>query len=314
MAPLANQSNFVGGTIKPHRRISMKQNKCLVLGILAVVLTFGIIAAGCDNGTSPGGGPSLDKALVAKWYTYPTQVGDPDVDPMFEITAAGRLLSITIPDGEVNVTTSGGIISSTVTYDGQTTESGTAKYTITGNRLLLSNPKIGDAPGGLFQPFVSAIQTAQELDALAGGTLGADGYLHKSGNTNGETDAPKTIVIKNMPSSIYSGLLARHPPVSVFVCAVGTSVYAASTQGQSVASASIAGATAVPGGGAYTVTLQLFKYGTTTRWTGHGTFDILWPDESYFDGYRASSVNISAKTTIVNFSSFSGGFPPPPLP
>jgi hypothetical protein len=284
----------------------MKQSKFLVLGILAVVLTFGIITAGCDNGTSPGGGPSLDKALVAKWYTYPTQVGDPDEDPMFEITAAGRLISTTNTSGEINITTSGGTISSTVTYNGQTAESGTVKYTVIGNKLLLSNPTIGGVTGGLFQSFVTAIQTAQQM----GGLLGGDGYLHKIGSTNEEINAPKTIVIKNMPSSTYTDLSTRS--VSVFVCAVGTSVYDASTQGQSVASASIADATVVPGGGAYTVTLQLFNYDTTTRWTGHGTFDILWPDASYFSGYRASSVTISAKTTIVNFSSFSSGYPPLP--
>jgi hypothetical protein len=33
----------------------MKQGKSFVVGMLTAALTFGVISAGCDNGTSPGG-------------------------------------------------------------------------------------------------------------------------------------------------------------------------------------------------------------------------------------------------------------------
>jgi hypothetical protein len=74
--------------------------------------------------------------------------------------------------------------------NGQTFESGTANYTVTGTRLLLSNPRLNGAAGGLFQVFVEGIQLAQTI----GGILGADGYYHKSGSgeTGGTSDADGT--------------------------------------------------------------------------------------------------------------------------
>ncbi|MDR0720509.1 MAG: hypothetical protein LBF78_12800 [Treponema sp.] len=143
-------------------------------------------------------------------------------------------------------------------------------------------------------------------------------YPHKgggssNGNNDNEIDAPKTLVIQNMPSSVYDQLVANSS--SIFICEVGTSAYDASTQGKSVASASVKDATVLSGGGVYTLTLSLFNHRTTTRWTGHGTFDILWPDASYFGGPRASSVNISSGTTTVAYSDFaSQTYPPSPPP
>jgi hypothetical protein len=177
-----NHTNFVGGTIKPQRRFSMKKGKFFVMGMLAVLLALGLVLAGCDNGTSPDDeGTSLDNALVAKWYIYPTQVDDPDAEPAFEITASGRLIGSAVnQNAEINITTSGRTIKSTTTFNGDTAESGTATYSVTGNRLLLSNPMLNGVTGGLFQSFVSAIQFAQSI----GGALGADGHYHK-GETGG---------------------------------------------------------------------------------------------------------------------------------
>jgi hypothetical protein len=154
----------------------MKTKHGLFLGFTVLALTAMFALAGCDpnGGNDETGG--LDSTLVAKWYTYPTQVDDPDAAPMFEITASGRLISDANTNGEINVTTSGGIISATVTLNGQTVESGTANYTVTGKRLLLSNPMLNGVTGGIFLPFVTAIQLAQSL----GGSLGADGHLHKN--------------------------------------------------------------------------------------------------------------------------------------
>jgi hypothetical protein len=165
-------------------------NKKIWLGMLAAALTFGVILAGCDTGGGGGENPSLDSALVAKWYTYPGEVDDPEAEPLFEITASGEFISEGNM-GEINVTTSGGIISSTITLNGEPTEGGTAAYTVIGNKLRLSDPRYAGSPnGGVFMAFVSALQLAQDADAIAGGILGADGYFHKSGTGGKDPEEP----------------------------------------------------------------------------------------------------------------------------
>jgi hypothetical protein len=162
------------------KELNMAKIKRFVV-MLVTLTAFGILIAGCDNPT--GGGDDdegLDSALVAKWYLYPTQVDDPDEEPYFEITDSGRLISDANTNGEINVTTSGGIISAAVTLSGQTVEGGTANYTVAGNKLQLSNPRYNGATGGLFESFVSAAQLAQ----IAGAILGADGNYHKSDPSN----------------------------------------------------------------------------------------------------------------------------------
>jgi hypothetical protein len=42
-------NSFVGGTQKPQRSSSMKKNRIFILGMLAVLLTFGLTVTGCDN-------------------------------------------------------------------------------------------------------------------------------------------------------------------------------------------------------------------------------------------------------------------------
>jgi hypothetical protein len=130
-----------------------------------------------------GGGGGLDSALVAKWYAYPTQVDNPDAEPLFEIDASGSLTSVANTNGEFNVTTSGGTISATVTYQGETYGAGTANYAVTGNRLALSNPMLnGAANEGLFSTLTSALQFAQIVGDTLG--IGADGYYHKFDPSN----------------------------------------------------------------------------------------------------------------------------------
>jgi hypothetical protein len=173
MAPLANHSNFVGGTIKPQRRISMKQNKFLVLGILAVVLTFGIIAAGCDNGTSSGGGPSLDKALVAKWHST-QDAADKGTDVAFEITADGSIIGDAFTE-EFKVTTSAGRISAIITMGGENYDAGSADYVVVGTTLKFSNASAGSV-------FTSLIAGQDFSLAMSG-----DGKYHKSASGGGGT-------------------------------------------------------------------------------------------------------------------------------
>ena len=167
-----------------------------VMALLAgVVLVFGLV--GCSDPAGSGGGTSLDKALIAKWYIYPTEVDKPNANHAFEITADGRLTGDAI-NGEIKVTTSGGKI--TAAMNGQTL--GTAEYKVTGNRLLLSNPTLNGATGGIFLSLVTAIQTAQSM----GSTLGADGHYHKS-STGGGGNTGMTLVMTNL--SPYNGQNAR---------------------------------------------------------------------------------------------------------
>jgi hypothetical protein len=159
----------------------MKTKHRLFFGFAVFALAFAL--AGCSNPTGGGiddGSGGLDSALVAKWYAYPTQVDDPGEDPVFEITASGRLISAANTNGEFNVTTSGGIISATVTLGGQTAEAGTANYTVSGNRLLFSNPI---PTNSVFLSFITALQLAETADQFAG-LLGVDGYYHKIDPSN----------------------------------------------------------------------------------------------------------------------------------
>jgi hypothetical protein len=165
----------------------MKNNGFFKVRILELALMFAMAVIACDTGTNGGGGAgaSLDKALVAKWYIYPTQVDNPDAEPVFEISSRGKLTGSSVSElSEILVTTSGNKISATVTVNGETAEGGTATYSVTGTRLLLTNPMQNGASGGLFLPFITAIQLAQST----GASLGADGCFHKSGTGGtGET-------------------------------------------------------------------------------------------------------------------------------
>jgi hypothetical protein len=280
------------------------KNLLKLIGITAIGAVIGFGFAGCDNGTTSNSGGGLDKALVAKWHS--TQAAaDSGTSVVFEITANGRMTGQAFTT-EVKVTTSGGRISATTEVNGQTVDGGSADYVVEGTTLKFSNPSAG---AGYFTSLIAG----QDLSS----NMGGDGKYHKSagsgsGNNDNGIDAPKTIVIQDMSSSIYEGLLDRSS--GIFVCEVGTSIYDASTQGKYVARALMEDASGViSGGGARTVTLPLFNPGSTTRWTGHGTFDIVWPSGDYFTGYRASSVTISSEITTLKSSSFSvPGYSPIP--
>jgi hypothetical protein len=178
--PRRKENLSAGKTARVERKgvFYMKRDSFFRAGILALALMFAMAGIGCETGTNGGGKAGLDKALVAKWYIYPTQVDDPDEEPVFEISSDGRLTGSSVSElAEILVTTSGKKISATVTVNGETAESGTATYSVTGNKLLLTNPMLNGAQGGVFLPFITAIQLAQSI----GASLGADGHFHKSG-------------------------------------------------------------------------------------------------------------------------------------
>ena len=74
---------------------------------------------------------------------------------------------------EVPVTTSGGVISSSVTMNGVTADMGTANYTVDGNKMQLSNPLFNGVVAGTFAGY-TAVQNVN------------DGWLYKTSYAPGE--------------------------------------------------------------------------------------------------------------------------------
>jgi hypothetical protein len=115
-------------------------------GLLAVLLTLGLVLAGCDNDSGGGGGGGdIDSALVAKWYRTQSDA-DAGGMPIYELRSDGKILVAGQDQGNT-FSTSGGKI--TIYDNGQTT--GTADYTIEGTKLTLSNPSDSSkVPSGTF--------------------------------------------------------------------------------------------------------------------------------------------------------------------
>jgi hypothetical protein len=122
----------------------MKSNKFIMMGVLAVLLTFGLVMAGCglignDDDDDDGG---FDRDLVAKWHS--TQAAaDSGSGVVFEITAEGIFTGASFTAGEIKATTSGGRISATATVNGTTVDYGAADYVVNGTRLTFSNMSSG---------------------------------------------------------------------------------------------------------------------------------------------------------------------------
>jgi hypothetical protein len=287
-----------------YKEFNMAKIKALIM--LVILAAFGILIAGCENGTGgTNGEDSLDKALVGKWYTYPTQVDDPEAEPMFEITASGRLISEANTNGEINVTTSGGIISAAVTLNGQTVESGTANYTVTGTTLLLSNPMLNGAAGGLFLPFVSAIQLAQ--------AMGGDGYYHKSASSaSGGTSGQNTLIIQGIPANVFA---YGEEGGEIGVFPFGTTPEQAMSYIGIVAEASLSndGIEVGTNGSTYELTIPLYdciSKNYDVPWTGSGTFTVyvvLFGGGEHY--YKASPVSIASGTTTISFNNATEVFP-----
>ena len=118
-------------------------------------------------------------------------------------------------------------------------------------------------------------------------------------------DDPKTLVIRNIPESVFNpdykdvgGLLGIYP--------VGTTPQ----QAMPVSDFLIAGAyldntgVIVDGSGPYTVTVPLYDFSNFDPggWTGSGTFDIYVEFVRGAGYYRFGSVNFSSATTSIPFS------------
>jgi hypothetical protein len=95
---------------KTHGGFFMKKSKLFLAGMAALLLSFGLVLAGCDNGSSGGGGPGLG-ALVGEW-----------------LKTDGKTISISDSHGEVSAecrlsstgeTITGGTLTS---YDGTTVQ------------------------------------------------------------------------------------------------------------------------------------------------------------------------------------------------
>jgi hypothetical protein len=171
-ADAVNIKNFVGGTQKPQRSFLMKTKRFFLFGLPAVLLALGLVLAGCDDGSGSGSGGggsgNFDSALVATWHATQDDA-DSGANVVFEFSADGALTGDAVTS-TINVTTSGGRISATITAGGQTVDGGSVAYEVDGNTLTLSDPS-----GGTFSSFITVQQAG-------------DGCFYKSsggGNGNG---------------------------------------------------------------------------------------------------------------------------------
>jgi hypothetical protein len=114
----------------------MKKNKLFIMGMLAVMLAFGLVLAGCKTDSDDGGGSgdgNRDSKLVAKWYASQFSANEDTINGLlFELKGDGKLFLVTA-DASTTWTTSGGKI--TTNYAGGV---GTVDYAIEGTILTIT--------------------------------------------------------------------------------------------------------------------------------------------------------------------------------
>jgi hypothetical protein len=117
------------------------RKKLLLSGMLAWLLTFGLLVAGCDNDGDDddgggGGGSTLDTALVAKWYSSQAAADAGTGTPVYEFKSDGTLVIGNSSLTGYTYSAAGGKI--TLSYSGTTLGTG-ANYAISGTVLTISN-------------------------------------------------------------------------------------------------------------------------------------------------------------------------------
>jgi hypothetical protein len=158
----------------------MKTKHFSVFGLLAVLLALGLVLAGCDNGTMSEG-EGFDSALVGTWHS--TQAAaDSGEYAAFEFTADGILTGDAFTAGVVNVTTSNGRISATLTLNGNTVDAGSADYELDhGTELMFSSPSVGGM--NVFTSLISG-----QAISIAAGRAGCY-YKSSVGSSSGGFDS-----------------------------------------------------------------------------------------------------------------------------
>ncbi|MDR1215084.1 MAG: hypothetical protein LBK25_00200 [Treponema sp.] len=131
-----------------------------------------LVLIGCDEGDDDNT-PSFDRALVGTWHATQEYAND-GTSSLFEFTANGSLtITGQSETATITATTSGGRITLKLTAGGQTTDSGSVRYVVSGTELTLTDPSI---PG----PTANALYT---IANTAGGTL-----YKSSSSTDSPTD------------------------------------------------------------------------------------------------------------------------------
>jgi hypothetical protein len=114
---------------------SMKNDRLFMTGTLAVMLAFGLVLAGCDNGLTSDDG--RDSALVAKWYLSQDDANAGTGPAAYEFKEDGSLL--TYGDGGTVIwKTSGGKFYLGTKASGAYAADG-ATYKVEGAKLTISN-------------------------------------------------------------------------------------------------------------------------------------------------------------------------------
>ncbi|GMO61764.1 MAG: hypothetical protein Ta2A_08060 [Treponemataceae bacterium] len=120
-------------------------SKVLLAGMAVLLLTFGLVAVGCKDKSSPGGGSGggIPTELVGKWC--PNQYQD---HVMFEITSEKKFI---MNDVTFSISVSGKTVS-VVSYSG--TSVGTFDYAISGGKLAVSNETVAFSGLSAGNPYV----------------------------------------------------------------------------------------------------------------------------------------------------------------
>jgi uncharacterized repeat protein (TIGR02543 family) len=179
-------------------------------------------------------------------------------------------------------------------------------FTFGGWNTNASGTGLNYAAGSSFTP-TGSITLFARWNSVSGG-----------GNIEGN-NAARTLIIQNMPESIYYN--AYYYGGGVHICRAGTTLQQFWSMSNIIASANLRGNDItvtvtgnVDGRRNYTLHIPLYTVNSSIPWAGSGTFDIY----VFFQGgdgkthfvYRANSINISGNTTTMPFSRATEVFSP----
>jgi hypothetical protein len=268
----------------------MKRSQFLRAGIAALALIFGVVLAGCDNGTTSGGNSA--KTLViqnipANVYAYGQSGGQIGIFP-----------SGTTPEQAM----SSSPVAAADLENGDIKKAGSGPYTLT---IPLYNTDDGNrwTGSGTFTVYV-------QLNGGGGHYYSFSSVSISSGTTtlsfNSATDvtsgnSAKTLVIQSIPASVYA-YGQNGGQIGIFPS--GTTPQQAMSYTGIIAGADLSnGDIKVTGSGPYTLIIPLYDTSDYSRWTGSGTFTVYVVLNGGPHYYRANSVSISSGTTTIPFSS-----------
>jgi hypothetical protein len=266
-------------------------------------------SGGGSGGDSGGGGNTAPKTLVirnipATVYAYGQSGGKIGVfpagtTPEQAMSMTGIIAGADLSNRDVSFVLSGSTYTLTIPLYNITNDS---RWTGSRTSCTVYVMLFGD--GGHFYKADSvsitsgtttvSFNSAEEITANEGG--GGDG----GGGGGGGNNAQKTLVIQNIPQSVYDYGQAGG---GIGVFPGGTSPEQAISGTDIVA---VNGDIVVSGSGPYTLTVLLYDITNDSPWTGNGpsftVYVALFDDNNNGRYYRVDSVSITSGTTTIDFN------------